>query len=219
MARVKSYAVIGMGGFGTSVARNLAQEGMEVMIIDIHKDKINAISSEVTHALQLDATNEIAMKNIGLENMDGVIIAIGERLEVSVMATIICKEIGVPLVIVKTETGLQKKILEKVGADQVILPETESGYRLAKNITGNFIDFFNLSNQMSIAEMSVRPEWLGKHLKELNLRSRYHINILSVQHAGEGIPDGFPDPDEPFREGDIVIIAGKNEDIQKINDH
>ena len=167
MSKVKSYAVIGLGGFGSSVARTLAQEGMEVLVMDIHKEKINALAPEVTYALQIDVTNEIAMKNIGLEHMDAVIIAIGENLEVSVMATIICKEIGVPLVIAKAETNLQKTILDRVGADQVILPEKESGYRLAKNIVGNFMDYFSLSGRMSIVEMPVKKEWIGRNLREL----------------------------------------------------
>ena len=141
MSTVKSYAVIGLGGFGKSIARTLAQEGMEVMVIDIHKEKVNELAPEVTYAMQLDVTNETAMKNIGLESMDGVIIAVGQKLEVSAMATILCKEMGVPLVIAKAETMLQKKILERIGADQVILPEVESGFRLAKNIVGNFMDY------------------------------------------------------------------------------
>ena len=216
MSEVKSYAVIGLGGFGSSVARTLSQEGMEVMVIDIHKDKINALAPEVTYALQLDVTNEMAMKNIGLEHMDAVIIAIGENLEVSVMATIICKEIGVPLVIAKAETTLQKTILDKVGADQVILPEKESGYRLAKNLVGNFMDYFSLSGRLSIVEMPVEKEWVGKSLRELKLRSTYRINIISIQNEDGGDPDSFPNPDQLIREGDIIIAAGRPQDIESL---
>lgn len=216
MSKVKSYAVIGLGGFGSSVARTLAQEGMEVLVMDIHKEKINALAPEVTYALQMDVTNEIAMKNIGLEHMDAAIIAIGENLEVSVMATIICKEIGVPLVIAKAETNLQKTILDRVGADQVILPEKESGYRLAKNIVGNFMDYFSLSGRMSIVEMPVKKEWIGRNLRELKLRSTYGINIISIQNEDGGDPDSFPNPDQIIREGDIITAAGRPDDIENL---
>lgn len=218
MGSVKSYAVIGMGGLGRSIARTLAQEGMEVMIIDIHKDKINELASEVTYALQLDVTNETAMKNIGLESMDGVVIAVGQKLEVSAMATILCKEMGVPLVIAKAETMLQKKILEKIGADQVILPEVESGFRLAKNIVGNFMDYFNLSGNLSIVEIPVRQEWINHSLRELQFRNNYNLNIIAINHKGQKEPERFLEPDQNILEGDILIVAGRNEDIENLQD-
>ena len=132
------------------------------------------------------------------------------------MATILCKEIGVPMVIAKAETSLHKTILEKVGANQVILPEKESGYRLAKNIAGNFMDYFSLSNKLSIVQMPVEEKWVGKNLRELKLRSTYRINIISIQHEDGEDPDSFPNPDQLIREGDIIIAAGRNEDIERL---
>ena len=216
MSAVKSYAVIGMGGFGISLARTLAQEGMEVMIIDIQKEKINALAPEVTHAVQLDATNEIAMKNVGLETMDGVVIDVGQKLEVSAMATILCKEMGVPLVIVKAKTELQKKILEKIGADQVVLPEAESGFHMAKNIVGNFMDYFSLSGNLSIVEIPVRQEWINHSLRQLQFRNNYNLNIIAINHKGQKEPERFLEPDQNILEGDILIVAGRNEDIENL---
>ncbi|MDO4977945.1 MAG: TrkA family potassium uptake protein [Eubacteriales bacterium] len=216
MAKVKSYAVIGLGVFGMSVARNLSQEGMEVMVIDHNKDLVNSIAPEVTYAIQMDVTNELALKNVGLDRMDGVIIAIGESLEASVMATILCKEMGVPKIIVKAKTDLEKRILEKVGANMIIMPEKESGFRLAKNIAGNFMDFFSLSDKLSIVEFPMKKEWIGKTLRELDVRRQYRLNIIAIHHAGSENPDCYPDPDRPLQAEDLVIAAGENAEIEKL---
>ena len=215
MNKIKSYAVIGLGGFGSNVALALMEEGMEVMVLDSSREKVNAIAPQVTYAMQLDASNEIALKSVGIERMDGVVIAIGENLEASVMATILCKEMGVKKVIVKAETDLQKAILTRVGADEVILPEKESGYRLAKNIAGNFRDFFSISENLCIVEVPAKGEWIGKTIKELNFRKEYHLNIISIKSTSEEEADNFPNPDRHIRKDDMLIVAGKEEDIEK----
>lgn len=211
---VKSYAVLGLGSFGKSVARSFMELGIEVLAVDRNKIIVNEIASEVTYAVQMDVTNEDALKSIGVEKMDGVIVAIGENLEASVMATLLVKELGVPYVVAKAETEMQKKILEKIGADKVVFPEKEMGVRLAKNIAGNFLDVFDLSSKDSMVEMKVKEEWIGKSIRELDFRNRYHLNIVAFRRDGK--LDSFPDPDDVLQRDDIIITVGKNEDLSRI---
>ena len=211
---VKSYAVLGLGSFGKSVARSFMELGIEVLAVDRNKIIVNEIASEVTYAVQMDVTNEDALKSIGVEKMDGVIVAIGENLEASVMATLLVKELGVPYVVAKAETEMQKKILEKIGADKVVFPEKEMGVRLAKNIAGNFLDVFDLSSKDSMVELKVKEEWIGKSIRELDFRNRYHLNIVDFRRDGK--LDSFPDPDDVLQRDDIIITVGKNEDLSRI---
>ena len=146
--------------------------------------------------------------------MEGVIVAIGENLEASVMATLLVKELGVPYVVAKAETEMQKKILEKIGADKVVFPEKEMGVRLAKNIAGNFLDVFDLSSKDSMVELKVKEEWIGKSIRELDFRNRYHLNIGAFRRDGK--LDSFPDPDDVLQRDDIIITVGKNEDLSRI---
>ena len=211
---VTSYAVLGLGSFGKSVARSFMELGIEVLAVDRNKIIVNEIASEVTYAVQMDVTNEDALKSIGVEKMDGVIVAIGENLEASVMATLLVKELGVPYVVAKAETEMQKKILEKIGADKVVFPEKEMGVRLAKNIAGNFLDVFDLSSKDSMVELKVKEEWIGKSIRELDFRNRYHLNIVAFRRDGK--LDSFPDPDDVLQRDDIIITVGKNEDLSRI---
>lgn len=211
---VKSYAVLGLGSFGKSVARSFMELGIEVLAVDRNKIIVNEIASEVTYVVQMDVTNEDALKSIGVEKMDGVIVAIGENLEASVMATLLVKELGVPYVVAKAETEMQKKILEKIGADKVVFPEKEMGVRLAKNIAGNFLDVFDLSSKDSMVELKVKEEWIGKSIRELDFRNRYHLNIVAFRRDGK--LDSFPDPDDVLQRDDIIITVGKNEDLSRI---
>ena len=211
---VKSYAVLGLGSFGKSVARSFMELGIEVLAVDRNKIIVNEIASEVTYAVQMDVTNEDALKSIGVEKMDGVIVAIGENLEASVMATLLVKELGVPYVVAKAETEMQKKILEKIGADKVVFPEKEMGVRLAKNIAGNFLDVFDLSSKDSMVELKGKEEWIGKSIRELDFRNRYHLNIVAFRRDGK--LDSFPDPDDVLQRDDIIITVGKNEDLSRI---
>lgn len=211
---IKSYAVLGLGSFGMSVAKTFAEIGMEVLAVDKNKELVNSIASEVTYAVQLDVTNEKALKSIGLERVNGAVVAIGENLEANVMATILLKEMGVPYVVAKAETEMQKKILEKIGADKVVFPEKEMGCRLAKNIAGNFLDIFNLSDKVSMVELEVKKEWIGKSIRELDFRKQYHLNIVAFRRAGE--LDSFPNPDDILQSGDIIIAMGNNKDLDRI---
>lgn len=181
MSIKQSYAVFGLGRYGCSVATELVKNGAEVLAVDIDEELVNEMSSIIPYCKCADITEPEVIKNLGIANIDVAIIAMATNLEASVMATMLCKEVGVKTVIAKCSNEMNYKILSKVGADRVVLPEIESGTRLAKNLlSSGFIDMIELSKDVSIIELDVKPEWEGKNLLELNLRKKYSINVMAV---------------------------------------
>lgn len=177
----QSYAVFGLGRYGRAVAKELVESGAEVLAVDIDEDIVNAVVSEIPYCRCADVTDGEVIKRLGISNVDVVIIAMATNLEASVMATMLCKEVGVKTVIAKCASEMNCKILSKVGADKVVFPEQESGIRLAKNLlSSGFVDMIELSKDVSLVELDVRPEWEGKNLLELNLRRKYSINVVAV---------------------------------------
>lgn len=177
----RSYAVFGLGRYGMAVAKELVSNGAEVLAVDTDEELVNAASAEIPYCKCADITEAEVIRQLGIANIDVVIIAMASNLKASVMATMLCKEIGVKTVIAKCATDLDRKILSKVGADRVVFPESESGIRLAKNlISSGFMDIMELSKDVSMVEVTVRPEWVGKTLMELNLRKKYSINVVAV---------------------------------------
>lgn len=211
----KSYAVFGLGRFGRSVAEELAKSGAEVLAVDIDEEKVRDVAEYVTFAVTADVCDIESMETLGLRNMDGVIVAITENLNASVLITILAKEMGVPYVIAKAKDNLHIKVLEKVGADKVIIPEKESGVRVARSIwAGNFIDFIELSDRVKLIEIPVRDEWIGKTLRELNLRQKNRINIVAIRENGE-LSVG-PDPDTPIKKDISMIVTVDRNDISQL---
>lgn len=181
MSISKSYAVFGLGRYGRSVAKELVKSGAEVLAVDVDEELVNAAIAEIPYCKCADVTDSEVIKQLGIANFDVVIIAMASNLEASVMATMLCKEIGVSCVIAKCSNEMNCKILSKVGADRVVFPENESGIRLAKNLlSAGFMDIVELSKDVSIVEMEVKPEWVGKNLLELNLRKKYSVNIVAI---------------------------------------
>ena len=181
MSKNKSYAVFGLGRYGSAVAKELVENGAEVLAVDLNQDVVNDVANDIPYCKCADVTDPEVIKQLGISNMDVVIISMAESLEASVMATMLCKEAGVETVIVKAATEMNCKILNKIGADKVVVPEKESGIRLAKNLlSSGFMDIFDLSNDVSIVELDVRDEWVGKSLIELNLRKKYGMNVISI---------------------------------------
>lgn len=212
----KSYAVFGLGRFGRSVAEELAKSGAEVLAVDVDEEKVREVAELVTHAVTADVCDMEAMEALGLRNMDGVIVAITENLNASVLITILAKEMGVPYVIAKAKDNLHIKVLEKVGADKVIIPEKESGVRVARSIwAGNFIDFIELSDRVKLVEIAVREEWIGKSLRELNLRQKNRINIVAIREVDGELTVG-PDPDKPLHEGISMVVTVDRNDITQL---
>lgn len=211
----KEFIVIGMGRFGTSIARTLAQNNCEVLIVDRDEEKTREMADIVTCAVTGNATDHELMEGLGIRNFDGAVIAIGGDLESSIVATMLVKELGVKHIMAKAMSELHAKVLRKVGADMVIFPEKEMGIRYANNlINGNFFDAIELSPDYSMMEISVRKAWEGKSLKELNLRAKYKVNVIGIKKE-----DGFdvnPDANEPLEAGYILITIGQNEILNKL---
>lgn len=214
----KEFVVFGLGRFGRSVATTLAQAGCEVLVIDNNEDKIHDIADVVTYAVKADATDVETLASLGIGNFDGAIIAIGEHLEPSVLATIHAKELGIPFVLAKVQTETQAKVLMKVGADKVVFPEKETGIRIAnKLLHGNFFDAVELSSTYSLMEINAKAEWFGHNLQELNLRRRYDINVIGIKSSEK--LNINPGPDEIIRENDILVVIGENTQLSKMQNN
>ena len=198
MVHSKTYAVFGLGKYGSAVAKELVKIGAEVLAVDINEEKVNEAVKEIPFCKCADVTDPEVLKQLGISNIDVVVISIATNLEACVMATMLCKEMGVKTVISKCSSEMNCKILQKVGADKVIFPEQESGMRLAKNlISSGFVDILDISNNVSMVELEVRPEWENKNLLELDLRKKYSINIVSIIENGEA--SVLIDPEMPLK--------------------
>ncbi len=178
----KSYAVFGLGRYGLAVAKELVNNGAEVLAVDLDESIVNSAIADIPFCKCADITDLEIIKQLGVADIDVVIVAMANNLEASVMTVMLCKEVGVKTVIAKCANETHGKILSKVGADKVVFPEKESGTRLAKNLlSSGFIDVIELSNDVSIIELDVKPEWAGKTLVELNLRKKYAINVIAIR--------------------------------------
>lgn len=206
----KSYAVFGLGRYGQAVAKELIGFGAEVIAVDIDEETVNDAAGEIPFCKCADITDPDVIKQLGISNVDVVIIAMASNLEASVMATMLCKEAGVSYVIVKCANEMNCRILEKIGADKVVFPERESGVRLAKNlVSSGFMDIMELSEDISMIELNVRDEWAGKTPIELNLRRKYGINIVAI-YKGEKITIEI-DPSKPLeKDMKLIVIANMN---------
>lgn len=209
MGMNQSYAVFGLGRYGRAVAKELAKSGAEVLAVDLDEDIVNAASVEIPYCKCADITEAEVIKRLGIANIDVVIIAMATNLEASVLAAMLCKEIGVKTVIAKCSSEMHRKILSKVGADRVVFPENESGIRLAKNLlSSGFVDIMDLSNDVSMVELSVKPEWEGKTLIELNLRKKYSINVVAIIEDKSVRID--IDPEKPLLHSmRLIVIADR----------
>ncbi len=217
MKDIKSYAVIGMGRFGSSVAIELARSGADVLVIDTNEERVRAIAEHVTHAVKGDITDAETVAALGLGNMDAVVVAVTRSMDASILATISAKESGAPYVISKAMDEMHGKILTKVGADKVIIPEKESGVRIARNlINGNFLDFYELSDHISMVEIAVKKEWMGQNLRQLDFRREYGVNVIAYEAKGKELIVNIP-PDMALGEG-TVWMTGTTEAVARVLD-
>jgi len=207
MSIKQTYAVFGLGRYGIAVAKELVESGAEVLAVDADEDIVNAASMVLPYCKKADVTDAEVIKQLGIRNMDVVIIAMASSLEASVMATVLCKEAGVKTVIAKCANEMHQKVLSKVGADKVVFPESESGIRLAKNlVSAGFVDVVELSKDVSMIELDVREEWEGKSLLELDLRKKYSINVMAIRVGDEVSID--IDPNQKLdRDMNLIIVA------------
>ncbi len=211
----RSYAVFGLGRYGRAVALELVAAGAEVLAVDCDIHTVNALAAVLPLCKCADVTDPDTLRQLGIGHMDTVIIAMAENLEASVLATMLCKEMGVETVIVKCGSDMHRKILTRVGADQVVFPESESGVRLAKNLlSAGFVDLIELTRDVSILEMDVRTEWIGKNLLELGLRRKYGINVVAIR-CGKEVAVNL-DPEKPLTEEMKLLIIANTEKLSKL---
>ncbi len=207
MKKTKSYAVFGLGRYGRAVAKELVDNGMEVLAVDANQNVVNDAAAHLPICKCADVTDAEVIARLGVAEIDTVIVSMAGDLAASVMAVTLCKEAGVKTVIAKCANEMQQKILLRVGADQVVFPENESGLRLAKNLlSSGFIDMISLSKDVSMLEIDVKAEWLGKNLIELNLRKKYGFNVVAVK-KGEDVSVNI-NPEQPLdTETTLIVIA------------
>lgn len=211
----KSYAVFGLGRYGTAVAQELVSSGAEVLAIDSDPQVVNDAAEFLPVAKCADITDSEVIKQLGISNIDVVIIAMASNLEASVMATLLCKEAGVETVIVKCANEMHQKILSRMGADKVVFPESESGIRLAKNLlSSGFVDMIELSDDVSVLELDLRPEWVGKSLLNLNLRKKYSINVVAIKNGNDICID--IDPERLLQQGTKLIVIADTAKLNKL---
>ncbi len=211
----KSYAVFGLGRYGRAVAEELVNNGAEVLAVDMDMDTVNSAVETLPVCKCADITEPEVIKRLGISNVDVVIIAMASNLEASVMAVALCKEVGVETVIVKCGNELHQKILNRVGADKVIFPEKESGIRLARNLlTAGFSEMIELDSEISMVELDVKSEWVGKNLIDLSLRKKYSINVVAIRKDDEITTT--VDPAVPLEKNMQLIVIAKTAKLQKL---
>lgn len=204
---MKSFVVIGLGRFGMQVAKRLCQQGCEVLAIDRSADLVQQLSDDVTQAVVADARDKDVLRSLDVMDFDCAVVAIGGNLADSVLATMNLKELGVPNIICKAHDETHRHVLEKLGADRVVIPEQENADRLAKSLSSvNVLDYIELSPDYGIIEVPVPAAWAEKSLIELNVRAKLGVNILSVKRDGNITVS--PAADFRFVRGDIMLVLG-----------
>ncbi|PDO10070.1 MAG: potassium uptake system protein [Candidatus Reconcilbacillus cellulovorans] len=209
----RQFAVIGLGRFGSSLARELVRLDYEVLGIDKCEAIINDMKEELTHAVVADATDEDALRALGVRNFDCAVVAIGDDIQASVMAAILLKDLGVRQVIAKAITELHGKVLERIGVDRVVFPERDMGVRVAHQLASpNLLDYIGLSREYTIAELAVPRRLAGRTIRELDLRRRFGCSVVAINKRGGVVIT--PSPDDVIEEKDVMVVIGKNEQVE-----
>lgn len=204
---MKSYIVIGLGRFGSEAARRLCQLGCEVLAVDTSSEHVQAVSNDVTHAVVADGRDQGVLRALGAGNFDCAIVAIGGSLADSVLTTMNLKELGVSKVVCKAHDETHRQVLKKLGADQIVIPEQEQAYRLARSLSSqNVLDYIELSEDYGIIDLPAPDSWAGKSLRDLNVRAKLGVNILAVKR--ENKINVSPAADYAISRGDVVVILG-----------
>lgn len=204
---MKSYVIVGLGRFGRETARQLCALGCEVLVMDVRSDLVQQVANEVTHAVTADARDKEVLKTLGVRDFDCAIVAIGDDLSASVLATMNMKELGIGCIICKAQDETHCRVLQKLGADRVVIPEKEHAARLAKSLSApNVLDYIELSDDYGIVEVPVPALWHGKTLKDLNVRAKLGVNILAIRRDGR--INVSPGADFAFCSGDVVVVLG-----------
>ena len=211
----KQFAVFGLGSFGMRVAITLQQLGCEVIAVDHDKERVKDVADHVSFAMRADIGDPDVIRSLEPRNLDGIIIAAADNMEASIMATLSAKEINIPYVLCKARDDMHAQVLKKIGADAIVFPEEEMGKKVAKSLVSvNLTDWIALSPDYSILETAIPKSWVGKTLKELDVRKKYNVNVAALKE-GEKVEIN-PDPDMPLREGMILVLIGEDKSLENI---
>lgn len=214
---MKSFLVIGLGRFGAAVAQELSALGQEVLALDIDAENVQHISDQVTQAIQGDAQDEAVLRSVGARNFDCCVVAVGADMEASILITVMLKEMGAKYIVAKAMTPIHARVLERVGADRVVLPEIDMGQRLAQRLARtNVVDYIGVSDEFSIVEIHPPKSWVGNSLGKLGVRAKHQINVLAIRHGEGGQVDVNPKPDKVIGPDDLLIVIGTNEQVNSV---
>jgi len=212
---MKSYIIVGLGRFGSEAARRLYELGCDVLAIDTKSELVQQISNEVTQAVVGDARDKEVLKALGAADFDCAIVAIGDSLGDSVLATMNLKELGVPYVVCKAHDETHRQVLLKLGANKVLIPEQEQASRLARNLSSpNVLDYIELSDDYGIIEVPAPKPWQGKSLKDLNVRAKLGVNIIAVKQGKE--INVSPGADYKIQTGDVMVVLGGTDALNTV---
>jgi len=214
----REFAVIGLGRFGGSICRELSMEDMHVLAIDVDEEKVNEFKNIATYSVIADSTDENALKELGIKNIDHVIVAIGDNIQASILTTVILTDLGIEKITVKAQNDYHEKILKKIGANQVVHPERDMGKRIAHNIiSNNILDYLELSDEHSIVEVKASKKMSGKTIVDLDIRANYGCNIVAIKN--EDKINVSTSAEELLKEDDILIVIGADNDISRFEKH
>ena len=210
---MKSVLILGAGNFGFMLARQMNEQGYEIMIVDVREALINAVMPYVTDAQIGDCTDPLFLRSLGVDNYDLCVVTICESFQTSLQATSLLKELGARQVISRAKNEVQEKFLLRNGADEVVYPEKQIALRLAtKYASDKILDFLQFDGGYSIYEMAIPAEWVGKTLPQLDIRRKHNINLISLRRSGQV---SIPRPDDAFQEGDVVYAVGEMKKLYK----
>ena len=215
---MKTYVVIGLGRFGSSLAKQLCMLGAEVLAMDVRSSLVQQLAGDVTQAVVGDAQDKEVLRSLGVRNFDCAVIAIGDNLAASVLITMNLKELGVPYIVCKAHDETHRRVLEKLGVDRVVIPEQEHAQRLGRSLfSHNVLDYIELSEDYGILEVPAPRPWVGKSLKELNVRANLGVNIIAVENGKN--TNVSPSADYRIQADDVLVVLGDNyalEAMQKL---
>ena len=213
----KQYVVFGIDRFGASIARTLEQNGCQVIAVDHDSEKIQMIADEVSYAMTADVEDPEAIESLGLKNVDGAVITMVNHMEASIVAAMMCQDLGMKYIVARAKNDMHGRILTKIGVSKVVYPEQEMGERIGRYIAAqDFMDWIALSPEFSLVEVAMPQEWAGKSLAELDVRKKYGFNVVGIKKGSEMIMQF--DPNEPLEDDDVLFVIGINADLEKFQD-
>lgn len=217
MKDIKQFLVLGLGSFGNSITRTLFELGHEVMAVDSDNEKVEKATDFSTHAVQANIMDENTLKSLGVRNYDAVILAVGEDIKASILVSMLLKEMGCKYLMAKANDNIHAKVLRQLGVDKVVFPERDMGIRVAKSlVTKSVVDIMELDGDYRIVEIKVPKQWYDKSIVDLDVRKKFHVNVLAINRENNYIVS--PAPNTIFLEHDVMLILGKSDDVDAIDE-